>query len=276
MPRTCTGPVSRVSCSVWTLGGYPSPNLEVVSETLACGSAQTALQRVAERRFGLGVAPAVLKAWSQFSAAFREYPYHGAVVYNGPQHLGPANLLWAQPTGYRATMVGFPYDDLDAWRGVYPPDIFLTQFQRVAEGFAAALIELQREASEHETAMTQAQRLALAAECRVAQAAQIHFQSVVHQGRFVQARRALAAAKTQSETQTHLDAIEQALRAELDLATRLHRVQSADSRIGFEASNHYFYVPVDLAEKVLNCHALLAHYRGWRDARRQTNKSPGS
>ena len=36
----------------WTLGGYPSPNLEVVSETLAGGSADAAMQRVAERRFG--------------------------------------------------------------------------------------------------------------------------------------------------------------------------------------------------------------------------------
>ena len=36
----------------WTLGGYPSPNLEVVSETLACGSGEEAMRRVAERRFG--------------------------------------------------------------------------------------------------------------------------------------------------------------------------------------------------------------------------------
>jgi len=31
-----------------------------------------------------------------------------------------------------------------------------------------------------------------------------------------------------------------------------------DSRIGFEASNQYYYVPVDLMEKVLNCRDLLA------------------
>jgi hypothetical protein len=30
-----------------------------------------------------------------------------------------------------------------------------------------------------------------------------------------------------------------------------------DSRLGFEASNQYAYVPLDLVEKVLNCRELL-------------------
>jgi hypothetical protein len=36
----------------WTLVGYPSPNLEVVTEAMAGGSPDEAMQRVAERRFG--------------------------------------------------------------------------------------------------------------------------------------------------------------------------------------------------------------------------------
>ena len=47
------------------------------------------------------------------------------------------------------------------------------------------------------------------------------------------------------------------LLAEIDLAKRLFAIQSRDSRIGFEASNHYFYVPADLAEKIINCKHLL-------------------
>ena len=50
------------------------------------------------------------------------------------------------------------------------------------------------------------------------------------------------------------------------LARRLHAIQSRDSRIGFEASNQYYYVPVDLAEKVINCHDLLTR---WLPAMRQ-------
>ena len=43
-------------------------------------------------------------------------------------------------------------------------------------------------------------------------------------------------------------------------ARRLHSLQSRDSRLGFEASNQYYYVPVDLAEKVINCHDLLTRW----------------
>jgi len=44
------------------------------------------------------------------------------------------------------------------------------------------------------------------------------------------------------------------------LARRLHVLQTRDSRIGFEASNQYYYVPVDLAEKVINCQDLLTRW----------------
>jgi len=30
-----------------------------------------------------------------------------------------------------------------------------------------------------------------------------------------------------------------------------------DSRIGFEASNHYYYFPLDFVEKVINCEYIL-------------------
>jgi hypothetical protein len=241
----------------WTLGGYPSPNLEVVSETLTCGSADEAMRRVAERRFGKSLASEVVKAWRGFSAAFREFPYHGGLVYSGPQQLGPANLLWAEPTGYAASMVGFPYDDLNAWRAVYPPEIFIQQFEKVADGFDVALAEL-------ETSMARgqgtppAQRHALDEECGVAEAAAIHFRSSANQARFVLARRSAAAAKTVEDAAPHRLTMEKVLRDEIALAQRLHDIQSRDSRIGFEASNQYYYVPLDLVEKVLNCRHLLA------------------
>jgi hypothetical protein len=241
----------------WTLGGYPSPNLEVVSETLACGSADEAMRRVAERRFGKALAPAVVTAWRGFSEAFREFPYHPGVLYSGPQQLGPANLLWAEPTGYAATMVGFPYDDLDAWRAVYPPEIFVQQLDKVADGFDRALAELKASPSRVE-AVTPAERRALDGECRVAEAAAIHFRSSANQARFVMARRAVAAAKSQEAAAPPRDALERVLKNEIELARRLHAIQSRDSRIGFEASNHYYYIPVDLMEKVLNCRDLLA------------------
>jgi hypothetical protein len=239
----------------WTLGGYPSPNLEVVSETLASGSAEAAMQRVADRRFGKNLAPAVLTAWRGFSTAFREFPYNIGVVYSGPQQLGPANLLWAGRTGYSATMVGFPYDDLDSWRAVYPPEIFIQQLDKVADGFERALDELKSATASLNA--TPAQLRALTQEQDVAEAAAIHFRSSANQARFVLARRAAAEVKDPEAVAAARKEMEAVLRQEIVLAKRLHEIQSRDSRIGFEASNQYYYVPVDLMEKVLNCRDRL-------------------
>ena len=41
------------------------------------------------------------------------------------------------------------------------------------------------------------------------------------------------------------------------LARRMLEVQQRDSRIGFEASNHYMYGENTLLEKILNCRELL-------------------
>lgn len=244
----------------WTLGGYPSPNLEVVAETMADGSPDAAMLRVAERRFGPILGPAVAAAWREFSAAFSEFPYDGGVVYSAPQQYGPANLLWAAPTGYHASMVGFPYDDLDAWRSVYPPEIFISQLEKVADGFDQALTKLRKSASKLTEKPARLERDAFAKELNVAEAAAIHFRSTANQARFVVTRRALLASNNAKDATRFIEVLEYVVAEELSLARRLFSIQSRDSRIGFEASNHYFYVPVDLAEKILNCRDLLEHW----------------
>lgn len=241
----------------WSLGGYPSPNLQVVAEMAAPvdgGAPLTpdeAMQRVAEARYGAVYAEAVVAAWETCSTAFKEFPYDGGVVYRAPLQMGPANPLWSTPTDYKATMVGLPYDDLDGWRGPYPPEIFAAQLAKVATGFEAALADLKEAVGEDVSP-------ALRGELRVMEAAGIHYRSVAQQVRFVMARRALDHAD--ADRDALIDELEALIRAERTLALRLHAIQTQDSRIGYEASNHYFYVPMDLAEKVLNCDALLAEW----------------
>jgi hypothetical protein len=208
------------------------------------------MERVAIRRFGATLAPFVVQAWREWSAAFREFPYDGAVVYNAPMQFGPSNLLWAKATGYRATMVGFPYDDLDGWRGPYPAEVFIAQLTKVADGFERALASLRGHFARHRASLSRKQAQSLEEELQVAHAAGIHFRSTANQARFVRARTAGEDAKTRGELQ-------QVLRDEIDLAKQLYAIQTRDSRIGFEASNHYYYVPLDLVEKVLNCQQLL-------------------
>jgi hypothetical protein len=57
-----------------------------------------------------------------------------------------------------------------------------------------------------------------------------------------------------------LEKLKQVLVDEMALARRLHEIQRRDSRIGFEATNHYYYVPLDLEEKVINCAWLLENW----------------
>jgi hypothetical protein len=250
----------------WTLGGYPSPNLEVVAEIGAAPAAgpaadpESAMLRVAERRFGKMLAPQVVSAWRQYSEAFSQFPFNGGLVYNAPMQVGPANSLWGEPTGYQATMVGFPYDDLDAWRAVYAPEVFVGQFEKVASGFEQAHATLAAAYHSVRSQLTAAQRTAVLLELSVGEAAAIHFRSTANQARFILARRRLKEAKFPNDAQSACAELERLLQAEMGLARRLHALQTRDSRIGFEASNQYYYVPVDLAEKVINCQDLLTRW----------------
>ena len=128
-----------------------------------------------------------------------------------------------------------PDDDLTAWRSIYPAEIFVAQLEKVAAGFEAAIARLR--------AAVSALPPPLAEEMLFTEAAAIHFASVAQQSRAVLARDAADHAT--------LAAI---CDAETALAQRLHALQSRDSRIGFEASrNQYYYVPLDLVEKTVNC-----------------------
>lgn len=219
----------------WTLGGHPSPNIEVVSAILGGGT----LEAYAKQRHGSDH-EAALTFWRGCSAAFREFPYNIGVVYNAPLQMGPANVLWPTPTKYHACMVGLPYDDLKTWRAIYPEQVFVQQLEKVAEGFEASLKTLR--------AVVKQPSAALAEEMRFAEAAAIHFASVANQSCAVMAREVKDNAT-----------LAQLANAEAVLALRLHALQSQDSRIGFEASNQYYYVPLDLIEKVINCHWMASH-----------------
>lgn len=160
----------------WTLGCHPSPNIEAFSEINSGGTLET----LAEKRHGKTHATAAATFWRECSAAFREFPYHIGVVYQAPLQMGPANPLWPAPTGYKACMVGIPYDDLKSWRSIYPPDIFAAQLEKVVAGFEAAIAKLRAAIAESPPALTE--------EILFAEAAAIHFASVANQARAVVAR----------------------------------------------------------------------------------------
>ncbi|MBN2311407.1 MAG: hypothetical protein JXR94_20690, partial [Candidatus Hydrogenedentes bacterium] len=144
------------------------------------------------------------------------------------------------------------------WRIVFPPEVFVGQFQKMADGFQQTLEALRQAAAGVKVKGPYAK--AFAAEQDVAEVCAIHFRSVANQARFILARDALAAAKDADAAKGPLDTLEALLEDEIRLAVRLHTIQGRDSRFGFEASNHYFYIPVDLAEKVVNCRDLQTRW----------------
>ncbi len=237
----------------WSLGGYPSPNLDIARrfEARPAPPAEAVLEAVARERFGPGAQEA-RRAWSAFSAAFQEYPFDAGVIYRCPVQMGPANLLHAAPTGYKSTMTGIPYDDLDGWRGPYPAEVLAAQFSKVAGGWASGLPHLEAAVR----AAPAGRRAEAEAELRIARAARLHFASVANQARFTASRnRILRPTDPPSpEERTRLIAEAKRIAAdEMRLAIALYDLASRDSRIGFEAANQYFYLPLDLVEKAVNC-----------------------
>ncbi len=238
----------------WTLGGYPSPNLDILKEITENPeiTINDAMISVAEKWFGRDAAPQVVKAWCGYSRAFNYFPYHQDVVYRAPLQNGPSNLLWSEPTNYKSSMVGFAYDDFDKWRAVYPPEIFIGLLDSVADGFDRATMELSGRVRLNDPEKTN-----LAREIDIARTVSIHMRSVSNQARFIFLRDKLDSADTYAAATVLLEELEAIIADEKELAKNLYGIQLHDSRIGFEASNQYYYIPTDLVEKVLNCRYLM-------------------
>lgn len=243
----------------WSLGGYPSQNLALF-QAVAKGNAsiEENLKSLAISYYGTNAAPQILKAWQAFSDGFREYPYNGSTLYHGPQHMGASNPLFWQPTGYNATMVGLPYDNLQAWCSIYSPEIWIGQMELVRKGFEnGCKIFEDALPSVNQQYLEETNR-----ELTQYKAAEIHFSSCVNQATFTHARNQyLALDKKADDYETlrvkFLKQMQSATEKELENATKLFALTKIDSAIGYESSNHYFYIPQDLAEKIINCKTLL-------------------
>ena len=205
----------------WTLGGYPCANIAHAAKYFY---ENAAIENESE---------AVKNAAQIFVEAFKEFPFHIDVVYNGPQNAGPSTLLYLEPTGYKATMTGFAYDDLESWRVNYPKEVFENQFSKLCEKWEKGLQLLANE-PETETAM-----MAYAAYCL--------FKASHNQIRFIMAREDGKKAKMRELAQE-----------ELSVAEKMLELMNKNAAIGFEASNHYYFSKGQIAEKILNCHHCIA------------------
>ena len=225
----------------WTLGGYPSPTLKLAGafyEKNADGSLPT-LEQAYARMFGAENAARCAEALHVLSEAMDAYPFHIGVAYNAPQQVGPANLLYREPTGLQATMVCYPYDDLTGWRSIYPEEIYEEQLRQLSD-------EWHRGTQLLEAATADCTNITLAETLDYARVCDCHFRSMLLQCRYIRARADADSARRKA-----------ILREEKALALREAAIMAHDPAIGYESSNHYFYTRQSLLEKVLNCEQLL-------------------
>lgn len=229
--------VSGIMAS-WTCGGYPSPNLEAASAYFYEGTPDrdAVLRGVASRRYGDGAAADAVEAWRLFSEAFREFPY-GVSIYVIPVQHGPANLLRPAPTGHRTGMILFPHDQMKAWCGRFPPEVVQSQFYKMAAMWMDGLARMKAVVGKAAARRVAEHDLAIAETCYH------HFQSVAQQVEFYRLRDGAKDTRRMKEL----------VAAEMELARQQYAVSRAFSTVAYEATNHYYYTPLDLAEKVIQC-----------------------
>ncbi|MBO0858203.1 MAG: hypothetical protein J2P21_07040 [Chloracidobacterium sp.] len=233
----------------WTCGGYPSPNLRAAAAYAfePRPSKEEILRREATALFGEAASSDAIAAWNRFSEAFQEFPY-GVAIYILPTQHGPANLLRLKPTNLPAAMILFPYDDYKHWCGVYPPDVAQSQMRKLAGEWREGLLLLEKAAPKVPAALktTAARELAIAKTC------QNHFQSVANQIEFYILRDKLPELSGEQSSDARRRML-QLIRDEMELSKQQYFVARNESLIAYEASNHYYYTPLDLVEKLLNC-----------------------
>lgn len=215
----------------WTLGGYPSPNIKMVSELFFDTEGADSENNILKMLYA-DDAEVVKKATDFMSEAFKEFPFYILSVYLGPSNGGASNLLFTEPTGFRATMTGFVYDDLEAWCSIYPEDVFENQFKKLCEKWKIGLDLIKNIKNQELKCM--------------AEGAYIQFKASYNQIKFVRARNC-------GDINTMINIAKD----EYDLAVKLHRIMQLYPQVGFEAANHYYYTKGMLKEKAINCKYII-------------------
>lgn len=237
----------------WSLGGYPSMNLEILSRYYWDGgiTPQTQMQIL----FG-DAAPAVAEATKAFAKAMEEYPFHIVVAYKGPQYMGPSNPLFEHRTGLRATMTGLPYDDVEEWRAIFPVEVFEAQFGRMSSLWQAGFAALQQKVTQELCR----QNPKLAEFMQVAQATLCLFQSSYQQIQYNRIRDLHDESKDEKERAMYRKRILELLDQELEIAKDMYGIMIHNSTVGYEAANHYFFNKRSVAEKILCCEYLKERF----------------
>ena len=214
----------------WTLGGYPSPSVEIASGYHK-GFDLDAWYR---KKFGAS-ADLVHDAIKKLCDAFRQYPFNIRPLYLSPKTLGSANLWDLSAEEKSSTMVCYAYDDYESWSVPYGVDVYLSQLEKLLSLWADGIKMLEK-----------VPESPLVSEIlRYARVAYLHFDTDRLQTQF-------ALYKQKQNEEGMLSCV----LSEGENAAALLNLMRSDAKIGYEASNHYFYTERNLLEKILRMDAF--------------------
>ena len=212
----------------WTLGGYPAPNLSLVS----AHTAGVSLDEWYREYYGEN-AEIVHRGVQKICQGFVNYPFALDPLYNSPKTLGPANL-WSREREYNtSTMTCYSFDDYETWITPYPYEIYVSLFEKLLHDWRAGTEILK-------TATPTAQTDEL---IRMAETAYIHLRSDWLHTRYAYLKR---------DWQKNEKELQEIIAIAREDTLRLIELVRSDARIGFEASNQYYYADRHLIEKILN------------------------
>lgn len=212
----------------WTLGGYPSPTLNYISNYK-----NMSLDEWYKSYYGEN-SEVVKRGVKVISDSFREYPFSVDHIYFSPQTLGPCNMWSPYPDEKVSTMVCFAYDDFEKWTANYPYEVFVSQSELMLCGWRRG-IDILKEAEGKDKDIDDL--------IRYAEAAYIHLHADLIHTKYAYMKRDIRKYKNE------LIAL---ARESAEDAKALALLAKEDSAIGYEASNHYYYTPHLLREKLLN------------------------
>jgi hypothetical protein len=178
-------------------------------------------------------------AFTAFSDAFDNFPFSLGVAYRAPLQCAPANLLYRENPNIKATMVCYPYNDLNSWRDIFPIEVFTLQLEKIISGWEAGMKKLWT------IPHSSSKIMQLIYDC--AEAFYLHIRSMYNQVKF------LSIDNNDTEREQYID-------DEYSVAMQLLEIIGRNPMIGYESSNHYFYTRSNLLEKIINLSYLKKQF----------------
>ncbi len=231
----------------WTLGGYPSPNIKLVSEAFFVenGNKKVDYDACLKMMFQQN-SDVIKKATEFFCEAFSNFPFCFEVLYFGPHNGGVANPLYHKPTNHQATMTCFAYDDINRWKGIYSEEVLEEQFRLMSNGWKEGMGLIDSMQGDFKDV------------CYVAYTL---FLSGYNQIRYVRLRNRYL----QKEEKVVKDEILNIIESENKMAQEVYNIMCRQPSIGYEAANHYYFSRQSLLEKMVNCNWLKEYYNSQKE-----------